>query len=146
MWRLVNQKYQRLKKKWNGPETPIFIFPIKDAHLPASKNVILKNGLTFVEAIFLSPDLLREEIKAIFAHEYNHVYRLAYLDVDNKKLSLKDSFIIEGLGEFAVKELYGEKSLAPWAHLYSFEKIVGASLCSAIEYYGERRTRCFFIC
>ncbi|MGG3449241.1 DUF2268 domain-containing protein [Domibacillus aminovorans] len=127
VWRLVNQEYKRLKKKWNGPEAPIFIFPIKNAHLSASKNRIKKNGVTVMGAIFLflSPDLVKEEIKAIFAHEYNHVCRLAYLNVENEKLTLKDSLIIEGLGEFAVKELYGEKWLAPWAHLYSFEEIVG---------------------
>lgn len=126
-WRLVNQEYQRLKKKWNGPEAPIFIFPIKNAHLSARKNGIKKNGVTFMGAIFLflSPDLVREEIKAIFAHEYNHVCRLAYLDIKNEKLSLKDSLIIEGLGEFAVKELYGEKWLAPWVHLYSYEESIG---------------------
>lgn len=116
---LVNQEYKRLKKRWNGPEAPIFIFPIKKG--------IKKNGVTFMGAIFLflSPDLLEEEIKAIFAHEYNHVCRLAYLDVENKKLTLKDSLMIEGLGEFAVKELYGEKWLGPWVHLYAFKEIVG---------------------
>ena len=126
VWRLVNQEYQYLKKKWNGPETPIFIFPIKNAHLAANKNRIKKNGVAFEEAIFLflSPDLAKEEVKAVLAHEYNHVCRLAYLNVDVEKLSLKDALIVEGLGEFAVKDLYGEKWLSPWAQLYSFEDII----------------------
>lgn len=124
-WELVNQEYQRLKKKWNGPEAPIFIFPIKHVNVPAGKKRILKNGLTFMGAIFLflSPDLYKEEITALLAHEYNHICRLNLLDVNKIKLSLQESLIVEGLGEFAVKDLYGEKWLSPWVHLYSFEEV-----------------------
>ncbi|MER2088449.1 MAG: DUF2268 domain-containing putative Zn-dependent protease, partial [Sporosarcina sp.] len=59
--------------------------------------------------------------KALLAHEYNHVCRLHYLALETYKIPLKDSLIIEGFGEFAVKELYGEKWLAPWTNLYSFK-------------------------
>ena len=72
--------------------------------------------------MFLSPDLPKEEIKALLAHEYNHVCRLDYLNQAPSKISLMDSLIIEGLGEYAVKDLYGEKWLAPWINLYSFEE------------------------
>ncbi|MET1030042.1 MAG: DUF2268 domain-containing putative Zn-dependent protease [Domibacillus tundrae] len=126
MWELVSQEYERLKRKWNGPEIPIIIFPIRNAHLTRNKNTVSKNGAAFKEAIFLflSPDLQKEEIMALLAHEYNHVCRLAYLGKDEKQLSLKEALIIEGFGEFAVKELYGEKWLAPWINFYSFDETV----------------------
>ncbi|WP_245796432.1 DUF2268 domain-containing protein [Domibacillus antri] len=125
IWKMVNREYNRLKNKWKGPEIPIFIFPVRQAHLAADKRAVKKNGLAFKKAIFLflAPDLAKEEIKAALAHEYNHVCRLTHLNVDDHQLSLKEALIIEGLGEFAVKELYGEKWLAPWTGLYSFADI-----------------------
>ncbi|OMP66354.1 DUF2268 domain-containing protein [Domibacillus epiphyticus] len=124
IWELVSQEFKRLKNIWNGPETSIFIFPIKDSYLATNYNMIKKNGVAFKRAIFLflSPDLEKEEVKAVLAHEYNHVCRLAYLNLDVKDISLKDALIIEGLGEFAVKDLYGEKWLSRWTKLYSYEK------------------------
>jgi uncharacterized protein YjaZ len=42
VWGIVEREYQRLKKKWNGPETPIFIFPIQLAQRPSRKNAAKK--------------------------------------------------------------------------------------------------------
>ncbi|WP_246031671.1 DUF2268 domain-containing protein [Salibacterium salarium] len=125
--KVVEQEYKRLKKKWNGPESFIYIFPIKHVHLPDRKRAIQKNGVSFKEGIFLflSPDIPLVEIKALLAHEYNHVCRLAYLKLDEKNIPLKESLIIEGLGEYAVKELYGEERLGPWTRLYQNKNVIG---------------------
>ncbi|WP_046174330.1 DUF2268 domain-containing protein [Domibacillus indicus] len=122
LWELADKEYQRLKRRWAGPEAAVIIFPIRQAL--SAENKVKKNGAAFKNTIFLfvSPDLPEEEIKALLAHEYNHLCRLAFLNKEEAGLCLKDILVLEGLAEFAVKELYGETWLAPWSRLYSFEK------------------------
>ncbi|TQR19002.1 DUF2268 domain-containing protein [Psychrobacillus vulpis] len=124
VWQIVKKEYRLLKKLWNGPKVSIYIFPIKIGNLKSTEQIPKKNGVAFRGALFLfvSPDLSSGEIKALLAHEYNHVCRLNYLDLAPEKITLRDSLIIEGLGEYAVKDLYGEKWLGPWTNLYSFEE------------------------
>ncbi|QUW23550.1 hypothetical protein JSQ81_08630 [Sporosarcina sp. Marseille-Q4063] len=124
IWQIVDQEYQFLKTLWKGPEVAIYIFPLNNVNLNKSEQTPTKNGVAYKGALFLflSDGLRLEEIMALLAHEYNHVCRLNYLGVETKKIPLKDSLIIEGFGEFAVKELYGEKWLAPWTDLYSFKE------------------------
>ncbi|MFJ8066437.1 DUF2268 domain-containing protein [Psychrobacillus sp. NPDC096426] len=124
VWQIVKQEYKLLRKRWNGPKVSIYIFPIENANGNSRKDIPKKNGIAYRGTLFLflSPDLHTEEIKALFAHEYNHVCRLDYLNLAPSMISLKDSLIIEGLGEYAVKDLYGEKWLAPWISFYAFEE------------------------
>jgi uncharacterized protein YjaZ len=126
IWQIVDQEYQLLRNLWKGPKVPIFIFPIKKEGLEVSEQMPTKNGVTYkgVVFLFLSAELSIEEIKALLAHEYNHVCRLTYLGLDFDKIPLKDSLIIEGLGEYAVKDLYGERWLATWTNLYSFKDTI----------------------
>ncbi|MFJ5772019.1 DUF2268 domain-containing protein [Psychrobacillus sp. NPDC093180] len=126
VWQTVKQEYKLLRKRWDGPKVSIYIFPVKNAIAKPSKKIPKKNGVAYRGALFLflSPDLPKEEIKALFAHEYNHVCRLDYLNLAPDKISLMESLIIEGLGEYAVKDLYGEEWLAPWINLYSHEEAV----------------------
>ena len=141
MWQIVKQEYKLLRKRWNGPKVSIYIFPIKNATAKARKETPKKNGIAYRGALFLflSPDLHTEEIKALFAHEYNHVCRLDYLNLPPNKISLLDSLIIEGLGEYAVKDLYGEKWLAPWINLYSFEEALAIWKKSFYSFIKNRR-------
>lgn len=126
VWHIVKQEYKLLRRLWNGPKVAIYIFPIKKGSQKSGEQIPKKNGVAYRGAmfLFLSTDLIKEEIKALFAHEYNHVCRLDYLDLAPDKISLRDSLIIEGLGEYAVKDLYKEKWLAPWINLYSFEEVI----------------------
>ncbi|WP_172373312.1 DUF2268 domain-containing protein [Sporosarcina jiandibaonis] len=123
IWKIVGQEYQLLKTLWKGPEVAIYIYPLNNVILNKKEQAPTKNGVAYKGALFLflSGGLRVEEIKALLAHEYNHVCRLNYLGLESKKIPLKDSLIIEGFGEFAIKELYGEKWLAPWTDLYSFK-------------------------
>ena len=127
IWQIVNREYEFLKSLWNGPEVAIYIYPLNNVNLNRSEKTPTKNGVAYKGALFLflTDGLRIEEIKALLAHEYNHVCRLNYLGLASKKIPLKDSLIIEGFGEFAVKELYGEKWLAPWTDLYSFKESKG---------------------
>jgi len=123
VWKIVDKEYRYLKNLWNGPDIPIYIFPIKKGMLGFG-NRIRKNGVAYKAALFLflSTDLTTDEVKAMLAHEYNHVCRINLINLPPDKTPLKDSLIIEGLGEYAVKDLHGEKLLAPWTNLYTFEK------------------------
>lgn len=127
VWRIVEKEYKILKKLWNGPNIPIYIYPIKKGSIGFGRNAHQKNGVAYKQAIFLflSPEVSKKEIKAMFAHEYNHACRLNLFNMEPEKTPLKDSLIIEGLGEYAVKDLYGEELLAPWTNLYAFDQAVG---------------------
>jgi len=121
MWQLAEQEYERLKEEWRGPETAVVLFPIRQA---GKRDAIRKNGTAFKKAVFLflSAELKEQEVKALLAHEYNHVCRLAFLTQDEAHLSLKEALVLEGLAEWAVKEQYGEGWLAPWTKQYSLIK------------------------
>ncbi|KIL48437.1 DUF2268 domain-containing protein [Jeotgalibacillus campisalis] len=120
-WVTIEKDFQLLKKRWNGPDCPIYILPIRTDLKTSDESPFEKNGLAFKQGVFLfiSPSLSLGSLKAIFAHEYNHVCRLHQLNVPIEKMTLKESLIIEGLGEYSVKELGGERFLAPWTHLYT---------------------------
>ncbi|QFG00049.1 hypothetical protein PB01_15120 [Psychrobacillus glaciei] len=124
VWRTVEKEYKYLRKLWKGPKVSIYIFPIKKANLKSGEQIPRKNGIAYrnVLFLFLSTKITIEEIRALLAHEYNHVCRLKFLDLVPDKISLKDSLIIEGLGEYAVKELHGEEMLAPWTKKYSYDE------------------------
>lgn len=123
IWEIVKKEYQLLKKLWKGPVVSIYIYPLNKLKPKRKEQAPTKNGVAYKGALFLflSEGLLVEEIKALVAHEYNHVCRLNYLGLEPNRIPLKDSLIIEGFGEFAVKELYGEKWIAPWTNLYSYK-------------------------
>ncbi|WP_313893042.1 DUF2268 domain-containing putative Zn-dependent protease [Psychrobacillus sp.] len=122
VWEIVKQHYRFLRKRWNGPHVSIYIFPIRSVRLELGEQLPSKNGVAYRGALFLflSTELTTEEIKALLTHEYNHVCRLDHLNLAPDKITLKDSLIIEGLGEYAVKDLHGEKLVGPWVNLYSF--------------------------
>lgn len=125
VWEIIQKEFQRLKNEWGGPDTPVFIFPIKHGDKPLKHRATKKNGLALKRGIFLfiSSDHPATELKAILAHEYHHVCRMHALDLDDGKLSLKDLLILEGLAECAVKDRYGEKWLAPWTSLYTYNEV-----------------------
>ena len=110
IWRIVDMEYQRLRSLWKGPDVSIFIFPIRIILGDVKESLPNKSGVAYHNSLFLflSPSLSVEEIMALFAHEYNHVCRLDYMGVNASQATLLDSIIIEGLGEYAVKDLSGE--------------------------------------
>lgn len=121
VWNTVQFEYERLKELWNGPEVPIYIFPITKINAISNKN-----GVAYRDAVFLfvSTELEQDELRALFAHEYNHVCRFHYLNKSFNDVTLKDSLLLEGLAECAVEELYGDKWLAPWLKLYTVEELM----------------------
>ncbi|MEX3747875.1 MULTISPECIES: DUF2268 domain-containing protein [Lysinibacillus] len=120
VWEVVQKEFIYLKKRWSGPNIPIYIFPITQ-----EQTMTNKNGVAYPNALFLFiGELEKEELKALFAHEYNHVCRLQYLNKTLDEVSLLDSLILEGLAECAVEEIYGDQWLAPWLSYYSLDKML----------------------
>lgn len=117
-WKIVEREYNRLRKLWNGPDTAVIILPI-------TKSGPQKNGVAYRKALvlFFTTKIKKVELKALLAHEYNHVCRLACLQKSPDETSLLDSLIIEGLGEYAVEQLYGEQYLSPWTKRYSMKQL-----------------------
>lgn len=123
MWITVQNEFEHLKRLWNGPDVPILIYPLTKNRPIVDGVEVKKNGVSYHNALFLfvSEDLEAVELKALLAHEYHHICRLANLNKAPHEIELLDTLIIEGLAECAVDELYGERGLSPWTKKYTQE-------------------------
>ncbi|MEO4055005.1 DUF2268 domain-containing protein [Solibacillus sp. CAU 1738] len=119
VWQTVQQEFERLRLLWNGPDVAVVILPI-------TKEGPQKNGVAYRRTLvlFVSALIEEKELKALLAHEYNHVCRLAFLQQRPDQITLLNSLIIEGLAEHAVEQLYGEEFLSPWTKSYTIEEII----------------------
>ncbi|MDN4495271.1 DUF2268 domain-containing protein [Ureibacillus aquaedulcis] len=124
VWKIVQHELNHLKQLWNGPDIPIFIFPLTKHRPIVDGAKVKKNGVSYNNVLFLfvCEELEIVELQALLAHEYHHICRLSYLDKSPQEIDLLDTLIIEGMAEFAVEELYGERSLSPWTKGYSQEE------------------------
>lgn len=123
VWSIIEQEHRHLKKLWNGPDIPIFIFPAEKRNKRLKADFNGKSGLAFQDKCFLfvSENNEKKEILALFTHEYSHVTRLTKLAKTEGKLL--DAVILEGLAENAVRERFGDKLLAGWTSYYSDEEL-----------------------
>ncbi|MBM6618293.1 DUF2268 domain-containing protein [Bacillus suaedaesalsae] len=123
-WSTVKKLFESIRKKWNGPDIPIIILPLNERNAQLMKENG-KAGLAFKDKLFLF--LPREigalEIKALLVHEYHHVCRLNQISKKEEEMTLLDVIILEGLAEYAVKEICGESYNANWISYYSEEKL-----------------------
>lgn len=125
VWKQIQKQYMILKNEWNGPNIKIFIFPLEERNRFVMEKLGGKMGVSFTDKIliFLSSIVDLEGINALLTHEYHHACRLSALSLEEEKVSLLDSLIIEGLAELAVEHRCGEKALAKWTSLYSEQQI-----------------------
>ncbi|KAA0546505.1 Zn-dependent protease [Bacillus sp. BGMRC 2118] len=123
-WSTVKKLYHSIQKRWSGPDIPVFILPLHERNAQLMKENG-KSGLAFKDKLFLF--LPREinplEIKALLVHEYHHVCRLNHIKVKEEEMTLLDVIILEGLAEYAVKEMCGKDYNAKWTSYYSKEKL-----------------------
>lgn len=124
-WKIINEETQELRKLWDGPNIPVFIFPSDRSNTELKKRFNGKAGLSFHDKLFLfiSGDHSTTEIKALLTHEYHHVCRLAKLNKKVEDYNLLDSIILEGLAEHAVAERFGAKYRAGWTAYYSDKEL-----------------------
>ncbi len=121
----VHSEIENLRSLWKGPDIPIYIYPLTK-HRPIIDGIeAKKNGVTYNNVIFLfiSAELEAKELTALLAHEYHHICRLNYLNKAPQEIELIDSLIIEGMAEWEVEKLYGERWLSPWTKRYSFDEV-----------------------
>lgn len=119
-WSIIENQFNQLRKKWKGPDVPIFIFPSDHTNPLLQSEFNGLSGLSFEDKIFLfiSNKASTKQIQALFTHEYNHVCRLETSKKNDEKLNLLDAMIMEGIAEHAVKTHIGEEYLAFWTQLY----------------------------
>ncbi|MFZ3589215.1 DUF2268 domain-containing protein [Bacillus sp. DJP31] len=124
-WKIVKKEFEVLKKKWNGPDIPIFILPVNQRQTEIMKENKGKSGVAFDDKLFLffAIKVDESEIKALLTHEYNHVCRLNYISKKEEDITLLDTIILEGLAEHAVREHCGNEFVAYWTKLYSTEQL-----------------------
>ncbi|RKQ37251.1 DUF2268 domain-containing protein [Oceanobacillus halophilus] len=125
IYKIVKQEHLYLMNKWNGPDIPIFILPSDYTNRKLINEFNGKSGLAFHDKLFLfiSDDNSINEIKALFTHEYNHVCRLLHYPKKERKYTLLDTIILEGLAENAVRERFGKSYLASWTAYYSSDNL-----------------------
>lgn len=118
----VKQLEKKLKKEWDAPDVPIFIFPCEQTNRRIEVEYYGRTGLAFHNKLFLflSNDVKKNHIKSLLIHEYHHVSRLAAVSKKENNFTIIDTMIMEGLAENAVREKLGdEESLASWTKRYT---------------------------
>ncbi|MCM3586144.1 DUF2268 domain-containing protein [Mesobacillus maritimus] len=125
IWEQLEKLVLQYKKKWQGPDIPVFIFPMDTGAVFSSRG-FSKSGVSFRDKmfLFLSPLQDEKEIEALFVHEYHHVCRIHCQKKRVENYTLLDSMVLEGLAEQAVLETCGEKYLAKWSKQYSTKELL----------------------
>ena len=116
IWNRISSYFKKYKKAWDGPDIPIFLFPMANEGFNLFRSSVKhKSGIAFYDKLFLfmAENVRDKELEALFIHEYHHTTRLTYLG-DRVEYRLADSIVMEGLAEFAVSEYCGDNYLAPW--------------------------------
>jgi uncharacterized protein YjaZ len=122
VWEEVEKFFQVYKRKWGGPDIPIYLFPIgQDRSFFSRQTEKVKGGVSYPDKmfLFLSNRITSKELEALFVHEYHHICRLNKQSKRFEEYTLLDSIIIEGLAEYAVLVNCGRNNLADWCTLYS---------------------------
>ncbi|WP_108670056.1 DUF2268 domain-containing protein [Peribacillus acanthi] len=123
LWAEAEKIFQNYKIQWSGVDIPIYLFPIKSASLFIRGE--RKLGIAFKDKmiLFLSPNVEVKELEAIMIHEYHHVNRLNKMTKPAKEMSLLDSLIMEGLAEYTVNQILGERYTAKWTSIYQESEV-----------------------
>lgn len=125
-WEKVESIFRKYHKEWNGPDIPIYIFPLAAANTIFSNSIHRKSGVAFKDKLFLFLSHLEDEkeLEALFVHEYHHTCRITSQNLKAEEATLLDSMILEGLAEYAVQEYCGKKYIANWCEYYSEKEII----------------------
>ncbi|MFD1735301.1 DUF2268 domain-containing protein [Bacillus salitolerans] len=124
-WKVVQKYYTKLRKTWNGPDVPIFIFPVNERQQQIMNEFNGKSGLAFPDKLFLflKSRVDEREIMALLTHEYHHVCRLKYVSKNERDVTLLDTILLEGLAEQAVRKYCGSQYNASWTAYYTDDEL-----------------------
>jgi uncharacterized protein YjaZ len=125
-WDKVEKLFNKYKQKWNGPDIPVFLFPVAQSGGLFLREVKSKAGVSFPDKMFLFLSNFDDpkEVEALLVHEYHHVCRLKVLGKRMENYTLLDSIIIEGLAEYAVLKNCGREYLASWCRMYKEQELL----------------------
>ncbi|MFE8700368.1 DUF2268 domain-containing protein [Cytobacillus sp. FJAT-54145] len=125
IWEKVSALFEKYSKKWNGPDIPIYIFPINERMSLQENEGNNKSGVSFKDKMFLFVKAYEDEkeLEALFVHEYHHVCRMNKQKKQLKDYTLLDSMILEGLAEITVEKYCGKDYQAPWCNYYTNKEI-----------------------
>lgn len=125
LWRNTENIFLKYQKLWDGPNVPVYIFPMEVGKGLFIRNTQNKCGVSFQDKMFLFLGDVKDkrEIEAVFVHEYHHVCLLRKLNKKLAEYSLLDSIVMEGLAEKAVEKYCGKDYLADWCRKYSDKDI-----------------------
>ncbi|MFJ7745720.1 DUF2268 domain-containing protein [Peribacillus sp. NPDC097295] len=139
-WAKTQSLFITYKKLWEGPDIPIYIFPLVASGRKQSNDS--KSGLAFKDKLFLFYDngISEKEMEAVLIHEYHHVCRLHHLKKSEENYTLLDTMIMEGLAERTVGKYLGSNYLAQWTQLYSEEKLQQFWSSYLIENVNKKRS------
>lgn len=114
VWKKIEHLFATYQQLWNGPDIPIYIFPLNTTH----RRTETKSGLAYKHSLFLfiNGEIDEKEMEAVLIHEYHHVCRLHRLQ--HKKNTLLDTMVMEGLAERTVEKYVGSEYLANWTKIY----------------------------
>ncbi|WP_053436802.1 DUF2268 domain-containing protein [Sporosarcina globispora] len=122
-WDIVEKIYLKYREKWAGPSIDVYIFPSAAGGLfsrPPGKSGVSFEKMLF---LFLPFHIDKDEIEALFVHEYHHTCRINSQKKNLEEFTLLDSIILEGLAEHAVEIHCGKKYRGTWCSRYSKEEI-----------------------
>ncbi|MCM2533698.1 DUF2268 domain-containing protein [Neobacillus pocheonensis] len=127
IWENTERLFQHYKKKWSGPDIPIFLFPLNQSGGLFFRSESDKSGVSYPDKMFLFLSQIDDtkELEALLVHEYHHVCRLSKLNKRMEEYTLLDSIIIEGLAEYAVLNNCGKEYLANWCRMYTKKDLLG---------------------
>ncbi|WP_071393901.1 DUF2268 domain-containing protein [Bacillus tuaregi] len=123
LWKVAGEIWDKYRRKWSGPDIPVYIFPFGKCKNPPNE---MKGGVSFKNGmfLFLSPFYKDEkEIEALIVHEYHHVCRLNKLMKRFQEYTLLDSLVMEGFAEYAVTNYCGDSYSADWIADYSDQEL-----------------------
>jgi uncharacterized protein YjaZ len=125
IWEKTRKIYEKYRKKWNGPDIPVFIFPLDETNARLMREGKGKSGVSFKDKLFLFLTSLDDEkdLEALFVHEYHHVCRMNNHKKNPVDYTLLDSIILEGLAEYAVAQNCGDEYTSDWTRRYSSEEL-----------------------
>ena len=113
-WSESNKILNQYRNRWNGPNVPVYIFPIHTKIKQKMCGVSFKHKMF----LFLSPLIDIKELESLIVHEYHHVCRLSLHPKPPRDYSVLDSMVMEGFAELAVTNYCGENYNAKWIHQY----------------------------
>jgi len=109
-WSILREWATFLQMNWSGPQTATYLFPAKSVNAVCFQRCI---------CLFVRAPMEEERLRTLFTHEYNHSCRLANFGLPQ---TIEDYIVLEGLAQWAVRELHGVEALEHWSTKLSYEE------------------------